>query len=157
MKTLTKKNYPYQAAGKVWTVPELHLERLPDGTVVILEEEILRIHRAIANELCGTPNNLSGEEMEFLCDVTGTSFSDIADYLGIHRSTLTKWRKAGETPKNVMSLVLKKWFWLRLFGAKLGNRTVQIKHLQDEEHFLLFAKARAIESNLTEPIQTMKA
>lgn len=157
MKTLNKKNYPYQAAGRTWRVPELHLARIPDGAVVILEEEIRRIHRAIANEICGTPDSLSRDELEFLCDITGTSSSEIADYLGIHRSTLTKWRKTGEIPKNVMSLVLKKWFWFKLFGKELGDRTVRIRHLQDEESFLSYAKTQAIERNLAEPIETMRA
>ncbi len=157
MRTLNKRNYPYQAAGRTWRVPELNLERMPDGAVVILEGEIHRIHRAIANEICGTPDSLSWDELEFLCDIAGTSFSEIADYLNVHRSTLTKWRKTGEIPKNLMSLVLKKWFWFKLFGQELGNRTVRIRHLQDEESFLSFAKLHAIEENLAEPIGTMRA
>jgi hypothetical protein len=31
-------------------------------------------------------------ELEFLCDVTGTSFADVAGVLHIHRSTVTRWR-----------------------------------------------------------------
>ena len=85
MKTKTKKNYPYQAAGRTWTVPELRLISLPDGTAAISEEEIYRIHRAIANEICGSDTTLSMDELEFLCDLTDKSFSDVADCLQIHR------------------------------------------------------------------------
>ena len=74
MKTILKRNYPYQAAGRTWAVPELHLALMPDGTAAILEEEIDRIHRAIANEICGSPENLTMDELEFLCDITLTSF-----------------------------------------------------------------------------------
>ena len=70
MKTKIKKNYPYYAAGRTWPVPELRLVSLPDGTSAISEEEIYRIHRAIANEICGNNASLSMEELEFLCDVT---------------------------------------------------------------------------------------
>lgn len=92
---------PHQTAGRTWAVRELRLVRMPDKTVVILEEEIDRIHRAIANEICGSPDTLSIDELEFLCDVTDTSFAEVADYLGIHKSTVTRWRKAGEVPKVV--------------------------------------------------------
>lgn len=122
MKTLIEKKYPYRAAGQIWIIPEFRLSEFPDGTIVVLEEEIDRIHYAIANEICGDENGLSKDELEFLCDVTQTSFSEIADYLGIRQSTLTKWRTAGKIPKNVMGLVLKKWFWFKLFGRKLGQK-----------------------------------
>lgn len=157
MKTRIKKNYPYQAAGLTWIIPKLYLSKLPDGTVVILEEEINRIHRAIANEICGTGECLSKEDLEFLCDITQTPFSEIADYLGIHRSTPTKWRTTGEVPKNIMGLVLKKWFWFKLFGQKLGRRKIPIDQLRNEAQFLSFAKAEAIERNLTEHVERMSA
>ena len=157
MKILIKKNYPYQAAGRVWAVPELRLVTMPDGTIAILEEEIDRIHRAIANEICGSSDNLSMEELEFLCDITRTSFTDVADYLGVHRSTLTKWRKTGEVPRTIISLVLKKWFWFKLFGHDLGSRSVKIEQLKDEGVFLSFAKSQAIERHLAEPIEKMRA
>ena len=89
VKTIFEKNYPYQAAGRIWGVPELRLTTLPDGTVAILEEEINRIHRAIANEICGSPENLTIDELEFLCDITLTSFTDVADYLGMKSEKYT--------------------------------------------------------------------
>lgn len=157
MKTLIKKKYPYQAAGRTWVIPEFHLSELPDGTIAILESEINRIHHAIANEICGNKEGLTKEELEFLCDITQTSFSEIADYLGIHRSTPTKWRTTGQIPKNVMGLVLKKWFWFKLFGQKLGQQKIPIAQLRDEVRFLSFAKAEAIERNLAEHVEIMKA
>lgn len=100
-KIRTKRNYPYQAAGRTWTVPELRLTSLPDGSAAISEEEIQRIHRAIANEICGDEARLTMAELEFLCDATETSFSDVASTLQLHRSTVTRWRKTGEVPKGV--------------------------------------------------------
>ena len=157
MKTLIKKKYPYRAAGQTWIIPEFHLSKLPDGTIAVLEEEINRIHYAIANEICGDENGLSKDELEFLCDMTQTSFSEIADYLGIHQSTLTQWRTAGQIPKNVMGLVLKKWFWFKLFGQKLGRRKISISQFRDEVRFFSFAKAEAIQRNLAEHVEKMNA
>jgi hypothetical protein len=154
---MTKKNYPYQAAGRTWAVRELHLAMMPDKTVVILEEEIDRIHRAIANEICGSPETLSIDELGFLCDVTDTSFAEVADHLGIHRSTVTRWRKAGEVPKNVMSVILKKWFWSKLFGQDVGDRSVPLGHMIDEGAFLSFARQAAIDKYLAEQIEQMRA
>jgi len=153
VKTIFEKNYPYQAAGRTWAVPELRLTPLPDGTVVILEEEINHIHRAIANEICGSPENLTIDELEFLCDITLTSFTDIADYLGIHKSTLTRWRKVGEVPRLPISLLLKKWFWFKLFGQDLGNRSVKIGQLENERDFLSYARDQAIQKELANPIE----
>ena len=157
MKTLTKKNYPYQAAGRTWAVRELRLVTMPDKTVAILEDEIDRIHRAIANEICGSPDPLSMDELEFLCDITATSFAEVANYLGIHRSTVTRWRKAGEVPKSVMSVVLKKWFWFKLFGQEVGDRSVPLGHIVDEGAFLSFARQEAIDKHLAEQIERMRA
>ena len=41
---------------------------MPDKTVVILEEEIDLIHRAIANEICGSPDTLQGGRSPQECD-----------------------------------------------------------------------------------------
>ena len=156
METLTEKNYPYQVAGRTWKVPELRLTKLPDGTVVILEEEIDRIHRAVANEICGSSEPLSMRELEFLCDITQKTFSEIAEYLGLHRSTLTKWRKAGAVPRNWIGLALKKWFWFALFGQDMGEQTIPIYQIQDESCFLSYVRDQAIEDHLTEPIQKLR-
>ncbi|MDE2744333.1 MAG: helix-turn-helix domain-containing protein [Gemmatimonadota bacterium] len=156
MKTKIKKNYPYYAAGRTWSVPELRLVSLPDGTAAISEEEIHRIHRAIANEICGNNISLSMEELEFLCDVTGTTFSDVADWLQIHRSTVTRWRKSGEVPKSVMSLVLKKWFWYLLFGESLHDETIPLNCAVNETRFLSFAKQETIDKHLADPVSQAK-
>ncbi len=156
MKTKTKKNYPYQAAGRTWTVPELRLISLPDGTAAISEEEIYRIHRAIANEICGSDTTLSMDELEFLCDLTDKSFSDVADCLQIHRSTVTRWRKSGEVPKSVMSLVLKKWFWYLLFGESLRDEAVPLNCAVNETKFLSFAKKETIDKHLADPVSRAK-
>ena len=151
-KTKVKRNYPYQAAGRTWAVPTLRLTSLPDGSAAISEDEIERIHRAIANEVCGDPGNLTMPELEFLCDVTDTSFADVAGVLRIHRSTVTRWRQGGEVPGSVMSLVLKKWFWFQLFGSSLGKEPVPVDCAVDEAKLLSFLKRETIDRELADPI-----
>ena len=146
------KDYPYQAAGRTWMVPELRLAALPDGTAAISEEEIERIHRAIANEICGDETNLTVAELEFLCDVTGTSFSDVAAALKIHRSTVARWRGSGVVPGSVMGLALKKWFWYRLFGEDLGHEEVPIDIAVDEAKLLSFLRKETLDRHLADPV-----
>lgn len=157
MKTTIKKNYPYQAAGRLWLVPQLRLATLPDGTVALLDEEIEHIHRGIANEICGSTEALTVAELEFLCDLTLTSWAQVAEFLGVHRSTLSKWRHTGVVPRAVISLALKKWFWFKLFGGELGNRSVKLSCLSSEGAFLSYARQEAIERSLAEPIAKMRA
>lgn len=157
METTTRKDYPYQAGGRLWAVPRLRLATLPDGTVALLEEEIDRIHRAIANEICGSPEGLTLSELEFLCDLTLTSWAEVAQFLGLHRSTLSKWRRLGVVPRSVISLVLKKWFWFKLFGPELGNCSVKLSCVGSEGAFLSYARQEAIEQDLAEPIARMRA
>ena len=156
MKTKIEKNYPYQAAGRTWAVPALQLVALPDGTAAISAEEIQRIHRAIANEICGSNASLSMEELEFLCDVTDTTFSAVADWLQIHRSTVTRWRKSGEVPKNALSLVLKKRFWYLLFGYSLHDEVIPLNWAIDETKFLSFAKQETLDKHLADPVSQAK-
>ncbi len=151
-KTKIIRNYPYQAAGRTWTVPELQLSPLPDGSAAISEEEIDRIHKAISNEICGDDANLTMMELEFLCDLTETTLSDVAAALKIHRSTVTRWRKSGEVPTNVISLVLKKWFWNLLFGKSLKNEAVSIACAVDETKLLSFLKQETIDKHLADPV-----
>jgi hypothetical protein len=157
MKTTIEKNYPYQAAGRLWAVPQLRLTILPDGTVALLEEEVERIHRAIANEICGNTEALTVAELEFLCDLTLTSWAQVAEFLGVHRSTLSKWRQTGVVPRAVISLALKKWFWFKLFGEELGSRTVKLSCLSSEGAFLSYARQEAIERAVAEPIEKLRA
>ncbi len=70
--TIDKRNQPFHAAGRLWTVPRMTLSVLPDGTLALSQAEIDRIHRAVANAVCGNARSLSTAELEFLCDVTGT-------------------------------------------------------------------------------------
>jgi len=155
-KTKVKKNYPYQAAGRTWTVPELRLDSLPDGAAATSEKEIERIHRAIANEICGGGASLKMDELEFLCDVTESSFSDVANALQIHRSTVTRWRTSGEVPKSVVSSALKKWFWNLLFGKSLGKKAVPVACAVDEAKLLSFLKQETIARHLADPVSQAK-
>lgn len=153
METISQQNYPYQAAGRLWLMPELCLTRMSDGTLAIMQDEIDRIHRAIANEICGSPDPLTNDELEFLCDVTLTSFAEVAESLCVHKSTLTKWRKSREHLPAWTSLLLKKRFWFRIFGDRLRNQTVRFEQVEDDEDFLAFARNQAIEKDLAVPIR----
>lgn len=157
MKTKLLRHYPLHAAGHLWSVKAVKLTDLPDGTQAISQEELTRVHRAVANAICGSGEVLSFEELEFLCDVTATTFTEVAAYLDLNKSTITTWRRKGVVPTRVASNTLKRWFWFRLFGEQLASETLPISRFQDDRGFLEVASERAIRMKATESIELKRA
>jgi len=149
---VTEKNYRYHEAGRIWLVKALRFTKLPDGALGLSQAEINRVHRAIANEVCGDERSLTGEEFEFLCAVAAVTFTEVAGVVHIDRSTLTKWRDAGKPMPVLRSLFLKRWFWFKLFGEGVAEQSVPLRALQDDVEFLRIAHDTAIRENLTESI-----
>jgi len=148
--TFQEHDYLYSAAGRVWVIPTLTLQRLPGGDVVLQLSEIRRIHCGIANQICGEPGGLSVDAFEFLCSVTESSFAEVARELQIVPSTLTKWRGRGTVMPPIRSLVLKKWFWFKLFGDGVGERSVHIRLVRDDAEFLQYVRDQAIAAELAD-------
>ncbi len=152
-KTLIERDYPYHCAGRVWTIPELNLTELPDGTVALSRKEIGRIHRAVANEVCGSAALLTPEEFEFLTDVTVTAYSEVARVIGVSPSTLSKWLERGGRMPKLRSSFLKRWFWFRIFGDELSDTPVALARLRDDHDFLRFVHDEAIAKELAAEVK----
>lgn len=152
METKVYRDYPYQAAGRIWIVPEFRLTVLPDGEVAVSHSELMRIHRAIANYLCGREAALTSEELEFLCDVTETSFAEVARELGVHRSTLTKWRANSREVPSVLDAYIKRYFWFKLFGDELGVVKAPLDRMRDDHGFLAYIRDKAVERHLADAL-----
>lgn len=152
MKYVELSDYEFHAAGRVWRVPSLKLTVMPDGTRGISQVEIDRVHTAIANEICGASGPMTFDELEFLCEVTSSPFTEVADLLGLHKSTLSRWRQTGSVPKRVYGYFLRKHFWFRLFGEQLGTRRIDLGTVANEEEFLRFAHDEAIRKHLADPV-----
>jgi len=151
LKTRTELDYPFFSAGRFWLVQELTITVLPDGTEGISQAESDRIHRAVANQICGAAADLSWDEFEFLCDLTGTLHVEVARHLGLHKSTVSRWRPAGRVP-HLASLALKRWFWLGLFGDLLKGWRLPVAQFGDDTGFLARARQRAIDQRLVEEV-----
>ena len=80
-----------------------------------------RLELAVANALCTRPEPLSGEELQFLCRVTGARNVDVAARLEASRSNVTYWMGRARTLPYWVSIALKKWFWLELFAGLLAD------------------------------------
>ena len=157
MRIIEVADYRYQAAGREWSVPSLTLTVLPDGSEAITEAEIQRIHTAIGNEICGSEEPLTIEELDFLCDLTGTSLTEVAHELDLHKSTLSKWRASGQIPRSLYSTHLKKLFWFKLFGDRLCGEPVPLSRLRDEHEFLRYAHDRARHEKLADHVEVLAA
>ncbi len=149
MKKRVLKNFPLHAAGHVWLVNEVSLSELPDGTRALSQQELLRAHRAIANAICAGADALSFDELDFLCDVTDTTYTKVADHLDLNKSTITTWRKRGSLPSRVISNALRRWFWFALFGSELRAERLALSNFRDDQAFLETATQRAIRSHIT--------
>ena len=157
LETFEELNYRYHAAGKVWNVPVIVWTRLPDGGIGLSQAEIERIHLAIANSLCGGTGALFWEQFEFLTDVGSVTFTEIAEFLDVHRSTISRWRVSEGPLSRLYSNALKRFFWYRLFGATIANQTVTISTAYDDTTLLREASERAISSGLVGSISGMEA
>ncbi|MFH1469409.1 MAG: hypothetical protein ABIO70_33800 [Pseudomonadota bacterium] len=151
--TIIERDYPYHCAGRVWIIPELHLTKLPDGTVGLSLAEINRIHRAVANEVCGSAAPMTPEEFEFLASATVTPYSEVARVIGISPSTLSKWLERGGEMPRLRSTFLKRWFWFRFFGDELSDTPVVLARFRDDHDFLQFAHDEAIAKELAAEVR----
>ena len=156
MKTFVEQDYELHAAGRMWVLPEVTLAELPDGSVGISAQELERAHRAIANAICGSPERLSVEELEFLCDVADVTFTELANYLDVDKSTVTQWRRRGVIPRRPIGLLAKKWFWLKLFGKDAKAWRLALSVVSNEERFLDHASKRAIDRQYTVPVEEVR-
>lgn len=149
MKTIEHADYPIHAAGRLWTIDRIRLAEMPDGVLGVSRAELARVHKAVANFICGQSGLLTGEELEFLCDVTDTRYAEIARLLDIDRSTITLWRRKGVVPKRATSLNLKRWFWFRLFGADMADTLLPLSSVGDDEELLRCVRREAIRADMT--------
>ena len=117
----TIPSYPYMTAGRTWLIPDVYLSTAPDGTLQIAGTEIHRMQTIVANEICGQASRLTPGEFEFLCDITGTKFNEVADLLGVAKGSVTFWKRPGKVVPLNESLRLKKWFWRKVFESHLAK------------------------------------
>ena len=141
MKTVTKTDHPIHIAGRLWTIPTFEMVERPDGSGGVVNgvsrTELTRVHRGIANVICGDPAPLSPDELEFFCDVTETPYMDVAKHLGIAKSTVSKWWTRRDTTLSLLySRHLKKWFWFKLFGDQFGHFSVLVRMAINDDELL---------------------
>ena len=134
----TVENYPYVTAGRTWIIPKVVLKKDPAGMTVMPGVEIERMQRSVVNEICGEAAPLKPEELEFLCDVTCTSYVEVARFLDVSKGSVTFWKKPGKIVPLNESLRLKRWFWHKIFKpfADLKNSGVSMDAVSDDRLLL---------------------
>ena len=138
----TIDNYPYQVAGKTWEIFHVQIEKSETGSEVLSGKEVTRMNEFVANAICSKYNELTGEELDFLCDITGTKYTEVALKIGLTKSIVSKWvAKGKENIPFSHSILLKKYFWMKIFGtAHLG--TIEPILAFDDEKLLDYMKTR---------------
>ncbi len=152
------KNYPYHAAGKVWTIPQVTFVIGPDKSLGLTPSELRRISFAIANEIIGSPKPLSPDELDFLRDITATKYSDIAKVLGTARSNISLWREPGKEVPRLHSLAIKRWFWVKIFASELESLGMleiifSVQAMSDDASLLAAMRSQAISTKITFPLK----
>jgi hypothetical protein len=154
---VTKENYPYRAAGRVWNIPKMGFVTGPDGTLGISGIELERVHKAIANEICGNGAPLSGDEIDFLCGTSALSFSEVAEQCGFNRANISYWRKKGAVNDRDSSL-LKRFFWVQLFSDEISTlHSLNVKTLLSEKEVLSVLRNEAIREDVTFEVKLARA
>ena len=125
---IIEKNYKIHAAGELWSIPEVSFVRNSTGELALTKEEIYKINGSIGNYICSQSSELTWEQFDFLCKVTSTRYTQIADMLKIDKSTVSKWRNGNLD--YLASYVLKQYFWQIIFSDFLkGSRS----HVIDDQ------------------------
>jgi hypothetical protein len=143
-KTITKKKYEMQIAGRLWEIPEItFVER--NGRTFLNQKEIKKWNDAVANVICSEDIPLSPEEFKFLVNIADKKYAEVAALLKIDPSTITKWLQKDDDLSFANSFLLKMWFWTELFE---GNNPKTVKDL------LSASPDRAVSKDLVEVIKS---
>lgn len=148
----TFHNHRYDAAGHTWIVPTVRLVLLPDDDEYAISlAEIQRIQRGIIHAICTDPAELTFDEFEFLCDVTQTTQTKAAAVLGLHKSTLSKWKSRGTGPSGVTSTALKRYFWFKHFGDRVREVQAPLGTMASDSEILRYVRDHMHETDLDAP------
>lgn len=120
MKTKVEHKYRLAIAGSIWEFDSVPLDQTNDGSFRISIKETERINKSVANAICGSPEKLTGEEFDFLCRITRTSYVEAADRLKKSPSTPSTWVKKGSVPE-LESEVFKQFIWEKIFGEDVTS------------------------------------
>ena len=122
-----EKNYRLAIAGQFWEFDSVTLDQTDEGKYRISLKETERINRSVANSICGSAGKLSGEEFEFLCRMTRTTYAEAAERLKTSSSTPSTWVRKGFVPE-LESEVFKQYIWDKVFAEdirKSSNRDLR--------------------------------
>ncbi len=119
--TFAQKNYDWHAAGKLWTFDRVTFTKSPDGEVGIAFDELDRMNKLIANEICRNTNSMTASELEFFCEITSTTYVEVARFLHVSKATVSQWVRKKSTLSFAGSVLLKELFWDKVFGKELST------------------------------------
>ena len=141
--TIKYENHPIPMVGRVWVFPEVRYIKDSEGEFGILGTELERLQQGVANAICGEIGSLNKVELEFLCELTGTSAKDIAELVQCNISSIVKWRQKDQVPA-LESMILKEYFWIKLFGEKVSFPKTQVGKERLEGLFNAAIKQKAV-------------
>ncbi len=107
--------YELMIAGRSWQVDPLKLMLDAQGQQHLSESNIRLLRLAVANCICNEDSELRQAEFEMLCELTRSSYKEVATYLRKDKSTVSRWANKSHIDY-AESRLLKDYFWNKLFG-----------------------------------------
>jgi hypothetical protein len=107
--------YELQIAGRAWAIDPMKLMMDPQGQRQLTEADIRMLRLAVANCICNEDSELRQAEFELLCELTRSSYKEVATYLRKDKSTVSRWANKAQIDY-AESRLLKDYFWNKLFG-----------------------------------------
>jgi len=107
--------YELEIAGRSWHIDPIKLISDAQGHGQLSEADIRVLRLAVANCICNEDSELRQAEFELLCELTRSSYKEVATYLRKDKSTVSRWANKAQIDY-AESRLLKDYFWNKLFG-----------------------------------------
>ncbi len=109
------QTHELEIAGRSWHIDAMRLMADANGQPQLSDADAKLLRLAVANCICNEDSELRRAEFELLCDLTRSSYKEVATYLRKDKSTVSRW--ANKTHIDYAeSRLLKDYFWNKLFG-----------------------------------------
>ena len=98
---------------------------------------IKELHRLIAQRLINKRALLTGEELVFLRKEMGVKAKDLAQELGVHKVTISRWENEKESISPAADRLIRVLYWRRIFDEKCEIAKPEIEKFEDSARMFL--------------------
>lgn len=116
-------NYTMHVAGHDWEIDKVKFIKDFEGDYSLSKKELNNIHKSIAAHIISRDDSLTFEEFEFLCSISGSTFSECASLIKVNKSAVSQWKNK-KNPISYGDSVLLKNFLISKIIPELERRSL---------------------------------